>query len=72
MNDTLYKQISEMERWFNTFYRPQLEQAQRAQRTSVEWHASDGVKTFNTLAELDSEANNKQNQIRALKTQIQG
>jgi len=63
------KQIVSLTTWFNLFYSPQLEQVQRAMRTGTAWYASDGAKEYTTLAELDTEANNKQNQIRAFRQQ---
>jgi hypothetical protein len=68
-NEKLFE-LNGNELWFKNFYRPQLEQAQRAQRTGTAWTATDGVKTYNTLTELDAEADVNQNQIRALKAQI--
>ena len=66
----IHKTIAELDRWF-AWYDNQVSQAQRAQRTGVVWSATDGQKTYNTLAELDADANTKQGQIRALKMQLQ-
>ena len=59
---------AEIKEWF-VWYDNQDAQAARAQRTGTEWHAVDGERMYHTLAELDTEANKKQNQIRALRVQ---
>jgi hypothetical protein len=63
-------QTAKAEAWF-AWYDGQVSQAQRAQRTGMAWAASDGVRTYNTLAELDAEANAKQGQIQTLRAQRQ-
>ena len=67
MNWNIEKEINygEIRQWFK-WYDNQVSQAQRAQRTDTEWQANDGVKTYTTLAELDAEANAKQNEIKTL------
>jgi hypothetical protein len=62
--------ITRIQAWF-AWHDGQVSQALRSQRMGMAWTASDGVKTYNTLAELDAEAANKQNQIRALRAQTQ-
>jgi hypothetical protein len=64
------KAILRVQNWFDNFYRPQVEQAQRAERTKTAWLATDGEKEYKTLAELDAEANRKQSEIRALKAEL--
>jgi len=67
--DKIVFQILEIEKWFG-WYDSQVSQYHRAQRTNTGWSAVHDGKTYVTLAELDAEANNKQNQIRALIAQM--
>ena len=56
-------------RWFE-WYDRQVMQAQRAQRTGMAWSASDGEKSYNSLSELDADANVKQVRITVLRPQV--
>jgi hypothetical protein len=60
-----FVRVAELQAWFN-WYDGQTAQALRAQRTGQPWSASDGVKSYTSIDELDAEANAKQNEIRVL------
>jgi len=55
--------------WFG-WYDGQVAQYNRAVRSGLSWSATSQEKTYNSIQELDADANAKQNEIRLLREQI--